>query len=560
MTKKRVTAPLTSNPGKGRPKEHLSYLNREEMGALRLLNGNNMERGPRGLPSFPPADAKGSSSKASSGTGARGPTGPQGQARSSPAGNKGGSPGSVSRTSTASKSTTSKSSGSSSVSRISGGTAGSNAARSALSGSTGGGGGGARDSGQAANRPASGSGVSRISGGTPSGNQERARFLSYANKENAYYANRGKNPGMSFTPMVMRGIGSYLVGGGPGALPRLISPGYETYYADKKGNVAPVGNVLSNYFKDNPMAMTGIKTLSGAGPVDYYRAAQSIQFRPIPPKDDGTKVYGFMDPRFSFDQMGMVTRWDPNVVVDPTADKSKDYKLGGFSTPIMANTKLGYGSPMERGHYQTLAHELQHVGQFSHLLSPNDSILGDEDVLDRSAELKARQAYDPSPLGLSNYQGIEYTNRELDFLDAREKLNKDPGYKSINERATGQWLSGVPGYQGSVAAGLSALAANQMAEESRRLNSLGLNTEADRYTLQTARLQGANNPLYGQSTMPEYVGIDYDIRRAIEDSEQQAKREREQKVKNAINSRFGSARIRPSMPTITRGSGRGSLR
>lgn len=52
MAKKKITAPLTHNPGKGRPKEHLAYLNWQEMEALRRLNGNNTERGPRGLPSF----------------------------------------------------------------------------------------------------------------------------------------------------------------------------------------------------------------------------------------------------------------------------------------------------------------------------------------------------------------------------------------------------------------------------------------------------------------------------------------------------------------------------
>ena len=57
MSKKKVTAPLTYNPGKGRPKEHLAYLNYQEMQALKRLNGNNQERGPRGLPSFPPAGA-----------------------------------------------------------------------------------------------------------------------------------------------------------------------------------------------------------------------------------------------------------------------------------------------------------------------------------------------------------------------------------------------------------------------------------------------------------------------------------------------------------------------
>lgn len=58
--KKTVTAPLSYDPGKGRPKEYLAYLNWQEMEALKRLNGNNMERGPMGLPSFPP-DWKGPS-------------------------------------------------------------------------------------------------------------------------------------------------------------------------------------------------------------------------------------------------------------------------------------------------------------------------------------------------------------------------------------------------------------------------------------------------------------------------------------------------------------------
>lgn len=66
MSKKKVTAPLTYDPGKGRPQEHLAYLNWQEMEALKRLNGNNQEQGPKGLPSFPPADAIGSSSKAPS--------------------------------------------------------------------------------------------------------------------------------------------------------------------------------------------------------------------------------------------------------------------------------------------------------------------------------------------------------------------------------------------------------------------------------------------------------------------------------------------------------------
>jgi hypothetical protein len=63
---KKITAPHSYNPGKGRPQEYLAYLNAREMAYLRSINGNNMERGPRGLPSFPPEDAIGSSSNAPS--------------------------------------------------------------------------------------------------------------------------------------------------------------------------------------------------------------------------------------------------------------------------------------------------------------------------------------------------------------------------------------------------------------------------------------------------------------------------------------------------------------
>lgn len=67
MSKKKITAPLSYDPGKGRPKEYLAYLNWQEMQALQRLNGGNMERGPRGLPSFPPDDAIGSSQNAGTG-------------------------------------------------------------------------------------------------------------------------------------------------------------------------------------------------------------------------------------------------------------------------------------------------------------------------------------------------------------------------------------------------------------------------------------------------------------------------------------------------------------
>ena len=69
MSKKKVTAPLTYNPGKGRPKEHLAYLNWQEMQELQRINGGNMERGPKGLPSFPPKGAmSGSSAKSPAST------------------------------------------------------------------------------------------------------------------------------------------------------------------------------------------------------------------------------------------------------------------------------------------------------------------------------------------------------------------------------------------------------------------------------------------------------------------------------------------------------------
>lgn len=77
--KKTVTAPLSYDPGKGRPKEYLAYLNWQEMQALRRLNGNNMERGPMGLPSFPP-DWKGPENGTSTGnwSGSGGTTSPGG--------------------------------------------------------------------------------------------------------------------------------------------------------------------------------------------------------------------------------------------------------------------------------------------------------------------------------------------------------------------------------------------------------------------------------------------------------------------------------------------------
>lgn len=87
---KKIIAPKTYDPGKGRPKEHLAYLNQREMAYLRGINGNNMEYGPRGLPSFPPADAIGSSSKASSSSGQRGAGSNTGPGSGRPGGPSGG--------------------------------------------------------------------------------------------------------------------------------------------------------------------------------------------------------------------------------------------------------------------------------------------------------------------------------------------------------------------------------------------------------------------------------------------------------------------------------------
>lgn len=72
-SKRSVTAPVSYDPGKGRPKEHLAYLNYQEMQALMRINGGNKERGPKGLPSFPPDDAIGSSSRTT--TRSSGPSG-----------------------------------------------------------------------------------------------------------------------------------------------------------------------------------------------------------------------------------------------------------------------------------------------------------------------------------------------------------------------------------------------------------------------------------------------------------------------------------------------------
>ena len=72
-SKKKITAPVAYKPTKGRPREYLAYLNEREMAFLRSINGNNMERGPKGLPSFPdPGDTsygdRGQGTSSSTGT------------------------------------------------------------------------------------------------------------------------------------------------------------------------------------------------------------------------------------------------------------------------------------------------------------------------------------------------------------------------------------------------------------------------------------------------------------------------------------------------------------
>jgi hypothetical protein len=246
--KKKVTAPLTYNPGKGRPKEHLAYLNYQEMQALKRLNGNNQERGPKGLPSFPPADAKGSSSKASS-TGARGPTGPQGQARSSPAGNKGGAPGSATRTSTTTGARGPTGPQGQARTSPAGGSPGAVSRPSGLAGIGGGGGGGARDSGQAATRnvttsrsvtPSRAPSIPSGGGGRDSGTIRQAQDArtKAAEKTPALKDDRSRtlNVGPMGTPVqvkaqpgakirgAIQSVKDLGIAGVPGGMPRVVVP------------------------------------------------------------------------------------------------------------------------------------------------------------------------------------------------------------------------------------------------------------------------------------------------------------------------------------------------
>lgn len=49
---KKVKAPTSFDPGGGKPREHLAYLNKREMEFLRNLNGQGPYKGPKGIPSF----------------------------------------------------------------------------------------------------------------------------------------------------------------------------------------------------------------------------------------------------------------------------------------------------------------------------------------------------------------------------------------------------------------------------------------------------------------------------------------------------------------------------
>lgn len=52
LSRKHIKAPKTFDPGQGRPREHLAYLNKAEMEMLRVLTDGKVESGPKGLPSF----------------------------------------------------------------------------------------------------------------------------------------------------------------------------------------------------------------------------------------------------------------------------------------------------------------------------------------------------------------------------------------------------------------------------------------------------------------------------------------------------------------------------
>ena len=52
LIRRHIRVPKTYDPGQGRPREHLAYLNKGEQELLRVLTDGVVEAGPKGIPSF----------------------------------------------------------------------------------------------------------------------------------------------------------------------------------------------------------------------------------------------------------------------------------------------------------------------------------------------------------------------------------------------------------------------------------------------------------------------------------------------------------------------------
>lgn len=292
---KKVTAPVTYDPGKGRPKEYLAYLNWEEMEALRRLNGEGPYPGPKGLPSFVLGGAT------TSGTAANRAMSSAAQSnRASPTTRAPGA------SAAAAKASASRPSGSSSVSRISGGTAGSNQSRFASgTASRGGTASTARISGGVAgsnqSRFASGTtsrgaaSTARISGGTPGGNQRDAQVrqaaaikdASKAFKSPALKQDTGRSAigGISKDKSVGLADGSKIRGaikgvqesaaqvarkGGIGSIEPTVTmsqeavvPGFTTSFEDQRNEAKALRDVMQSQigFGDSPFTENIDKTI-----------------------------------------------------------------------------------------------------------------------------------------------------------------------------------------------------------------------------------------------------------------------------------------------------------
>jgi len=169
LNRKHIRAPKTHDPGFGRPKEHLAYINKAEAEMLRVLTDGVVERGPKGIPSY--ASFAGTSGTGYS-SGYKGPSSSASATKTSSVGGIGSAAksGSSSMTKAASGSTASKSpsggSGNYGGSNNSGGSASSgvgSAAKSGASSMSSAGGGGSK-----ANNPSGG-----MSGGSGSGGSAR---------------------------------------------------------------------------------------------------------------------------------------------------------------------------------------------------------------------------------------------------------------------------------------------------------------------------------------------------------------------------------------------------